>query len=168
LKNKWVIILVAVSFCLAVSGCDSPTPTASPYDGSGHGTDTTPSTGPGSGADTTPSGSSPTGITVPESTYTPPATDVTASDNAVMDAASAILFNDPATFTSLMSAETLTHVIGAPDLTTSDAKKIGAALQNAYIVNAEKDAFVYETTLDGVQISFMVIKEDGAWKISGL
>jgi hypothetical protein len=115
-----------------------------------------------------PSGGWPTATAVPESTYSPPASDLEASDGAVMDAASAILFNDPDSFTALMSAETLSHVSGTPDLTTPEVQKIGEALRNARMVRAGEDAFVYETTIDGVLISFTVIKEDGEWKIDGL
>jgi hypothetical protein len=166
LKNRWVIILVAVGLCLMVSGCDSPTPVPTSNHGSNTGTNTNANGGYSVSA--IPTNSPSTGNTVPESTYMPTEADVEASDNAVMEASSAIQFNDPSAFTALMAAETLTHVSGTPDLTTPEAKKVGEALQNAYMVRAEADAFVYETTMDGVQISFMVIKEDGAWKISGL
>jgi hypothetical protein len=160
------MILVAIALCLAVSGCTSPTPGPSSNYGSDPGTKTNPS---GSYAtDASPSGTSSTGNSMQESTYTPPAADIEASDNAIMDAASAIQFNDPAAFTAMMSAETLAHVSGMPDLTTPEAQKIGVALQNARVVKAVEDAFVYETNIDGVTISFMVIKADGAWKISGL
>jgi hypothetical protein len=166
LNIKWVIVLVTVILCLMVSGCDTPTPKPSSNYGPDYGTNSNPYGG--YATDTSPSGGYSTVTPAPESTYTPPATDSEASDNAVMDAASAIQFNDPDAFTALMSAETLTHVSGTPDLTTPEAQKIGEALQNARIVNAAEDAFVYETTIDGITITFMVVKEDGAWKISGL
>lgn len=151
-----------VGLCLAVSGCDTPTPAPTSNQGSNT------NSNDGYPAVASPTSRPSTGDVVPESTYTPPAADVEESDNAIMDAASAIQFNDPDAFTALMSAETLTHVSGTPDLTTPEAKKIGEALQNARVVNAAVDAFVYETTIDGVAITFMVVKEDGAWKISGL
>jgi hypothetical protein len=149
-----------------VSGCDTPTPAPTSNQGSNPGTNT--NSNGGYPAVASPTSRPSTGNVVPESTYMPPAADVEASDNAVMDAASAIQFNDPDAFTALMAAETLTHVSGTPDLTTPMAQKIGEALQNAHIVNSAEDAFVYETTIDGVTITFMVVKEDGAWKISGL
>jgi hypothetical protein len=166
LRYRLIIILVALAICLALSGCTSPTPGPSSGYGSYSGTKTNPSGG--YATDTSPSGSASTGAMVPENAYTSSAADAGASASAVMDAASAILFNDPDAFTGLMSAETLAHVSGTPDLTTPEAKTIGEALQNARIVNAAEDAFVYETTIDGVTITFMVVKEDGAWKISGL
>jgi hypothetical protein len=152
--------------CLTVSGCTSPTPAPASNPGSNQGTNT--NTNGGYSVSASPIGSPSTDYTVPDDTYTPPAIDVSASNSAVMDASSAILFNDPAAFTALMSAETLTHVSGTPDLTTAEAKQIAEALQKARIVRAEKDVFVYETTMDGIQVSFMVIKEGGAWKIYGL
>ncbi|HEY3273954.1 MAG TPA: hypothetical protein VGJ92_09340 [Methanocella sp.] len=163
---KWVIVLVTVILCLLVSGCDTPTPTPSSNYGSDYGANS--NSNGGYATDTNPYGGYSTVTPEPDSTYMPPATDSEAGDMAVMDAASAIQFNDPDAFTALMSAETLTHVSGTPDLTTPEAQKIGEALQNAHVVNSAEDAFVYETTIDGVTITFMVIKEDGAWKISGL
>lgn len=85
-----------------------------------------------------------------------------------MDAASAIVNNDPAGFTKLMSADTLSRVSGTPDLTTPEAQDVAAALLNAQMVRAEPDAMVYETTVDGVEISFLTVREDGTWKIYGL
>jgi hypothetical protein len=167
LRLRLVIILVTLVLCLTVSGCTSPSPAPSSEHGTGQGTNSNTDNN-GGNPSVSPSDSPSTGSLVPDDAYTVSGADVTASLNAVVDAASAIQFNDPAAFTGLMSADTISHVSGTPDLTTPEAKKIGEALQNAVPVKAEKDAFIYETTMDGVQISFLVIKEGGAWKISGL
>jgi hypothetical protein len=164
--SKVFLLLFSVLVVLAVCGCDEPTPRPSSNYGPDYGTNSYPYGG--YATDTTPYGGYSTPAPAPESTYRPPATDVEASDNAVMDEASAIQLNDPDAFTALMSADTLARVSGTPDLTTPDAIMVGDALRNARMVRAGEDAFVYETRMDGVLISFLVIQEDGEWKIDGL
>lgn len=100
---------------------------------------------------------------VSEKPYIANPADVTAGNKAVADAAAAIESGDVGAFTALMSSDTLSQVHGSPDLTG-----LVKGLKSARIVEEKKDAFVYEATVNGVDITFMVIKEDGAWKLSGL
>jgi hypothetical protein len=94
--------------------------------------------------------------------------DIKAGNKAVADAANAIQTKDTNTFTSLMSSEVLATVKGSPDLNSPTAISLAEGLRNAKIIKAEKDCFVYETKVNSTDITFLVIKEDGIWKISGL
>ncbi|GEM_PF-3096252 len=94
--------------------------------------------------------------------------DIKAGNKTVADTSSAIQARDVKAFTSLMSKNVLNHVQGSPDLTCPAASTLADSLRNAKIVKAEKDAFTYEITINAARITFMVIKEDGTWKISGL
>ncbi len=98
--------------------------------------------------------------------YTASAADIKASNDAVTAVASAIKANDAKTVTSLMSKRTLSVVTGNPDLSGPEAASLAKAMSSAKIVKAEPDAFVYETNFNGVDITFLVIKEDGTWKIA--
>lgn len=163
-KMKYKIILVLLIFllCLSASGCICCSGTQK-Y---------TPKAGqPAATLSYLPSAIEPS-VTASDQatggTYTASQADKEASNKAVSDAAAAIESNDPQAFTALMSSDVLSRVSGTPDLTTPEAVRIAAGLRSARIVNEKKDAFVYETSIDGTDISFLVIKEDGAWKISGL
>jgi predicted lipid-binding transport protein (Tim44 family) len=98
--------------------------------------------------------------------YTANSADIKASNATVTDVASAIKANDVKTFTSLMSSRVMSNVKGIPDLTSPEAAAFAAALSSARLVKAESDAFVYETTVNGTAITFLVIKEGGVWKIA--
>ena len=65
-----------------------------------------------------------------------------------------------------MSSRVMSNVKGIPDLTSPEAAAFAAALSSAWLVKAESDAFVYETTVNGTAITFLVIKEGGVWKIA--
>jgi hypothetical protein len=94
--------------------------------------------------------------------------DITASNKTITGAADSIRTKDVKTFTSLMSENVMKNVKGTPDLSSPEAVSLADSLKNAKIVGAQKDAFLYEITLNGSVISFMVVKENGTWKISGL
>jgi hypothetical protein len=102
------------------------------------------------------------------SAYTASAADIKAGNQTVANTASAIQAKDVKVFTSLMSRDLLSRVKGDPDLTSPEALVLADGLRNARIIKTEADAFTYEITVNGTKITFLVIKEDGAWKISGL
>lgn len=87
----------------------------------------------------------------------------------ILDKASqAIESRDTASFIETMSNDTLKGVNGKPDLSTPQAAKIAEGLKEAKVVDQRTDLVVYEMTIDGIAYSFFTVKEDGAWKISGL
>jgi hypothetical protein len=98
--------------------------------------------------------------------YTASAADIKASNDAVTEVASAIKANNAKTVTSLMAKRTLSVVTGSPDLSGPEAASLAKAMSSAHIVKAEPDAFVYQTNFNGTDITFLVIKEDGTWKIA--
>jgi hypothetical protein len=98
--------------------------------------------------------------------YTASAADIKASNDAVTEVASAIKANNAKTVTSLMAKRTLSVVTGSPDLSGPEAASLAKAMSSAHIVKAEPDAFVYQTKFNGTDITFLVIKEDGTWKIA--
>lgn len=148
--KKVIIMMLVIAASILLSGCCccsnlSASPSVRPDNGDWYGT-----------------------LTVTETPYTATSADIAAGNKAVSDAAAAIDANDDDAFTALMSQDTLSRVHGSPDLTGPEAKGLAKGLKNARIVMEKPDAFTYETTVNGVDIMFLVIKEDGAWKLSGL
>ena len=91
--------------------------------------------------------------------------DLAAANKTVADVAAAIQSKDAKAVTSLMSARMLADVKGDPDLSTPQAAALAEAMRNAKVLKAREDAVLYEMTLNGVRTSFMVVRENGAWKI---
>ena len=100
--------------------------------------------------------------------YTAPQADIKAGNKSVIDVSNAIQAKDTKAFTALMSTELLNKFKGAPDLTSPAAISLAEGLKTARIIKAEQDCFVYETKVNGTDITFLMIKENGVWKISGL
>jgi HEAT repeat protein len=108
---------------------------------------------------------------ISESIATKPSSNTSSIEDskAVLDkAANAIESQDKKAFLETISNETLTLVSGEPDLSTPEAAKMAKGLKEARVVNEEADKVSYEMTIDGSVYSFYTIKEEGAWKISGL
>jgi hypothetical protein len=64
-----------------------------------------------------------------------------------------------------MSARMLANLKSGPDLSTPQAAALAEAMRNAKVLKAREDAIVYEITLNGEQTSFVMVREDGSWKI---
>jgi HEAT repeat protein len=90
------------------------------------------------------------------------------SQQVLEKAANAIESGDKARFMETMSNDTLRKVSGDPDLSMPQAAKIVEGLRGAKAVDQRVNMVVYEMTIDASTYSFFTVKEDGAWKISGL
>lgn len=83
-------------------------------------------------------------------------------------AAQAIDSGNTEAFLQCLSNETRSGVRGILDFSTPEAGKMAVGLRSAKPKEIMADLVVYEMTIDKTAYSFNTIKEEGAWKISGL
>ncbi len=102
--------------------------------------------------------------------------DASPNDNAsvkesyvvLASAAQAIDSGNIEAFLQSLSNETRSGVRGDLDFSTPEAGKMALGLRDAKPKEIVADLVVYEMTIDATTYSFNAIREDGAWKISGL
>lgn len=95
-------------------------------------------------------------------------TSVNESYAVLASAAQAIDSGNIEAFLQSLANETRSVVRGDLDFSTPEAGKMAAGLRGAKPKEIMADLVVYEMTIDGTAYSFNAIKEEGAWKISGL
>jgi outer membrane murein-binding lipoprotein Lpp len=144
--SKAFFIILSVLVCMAVCGCDEPTPTPAPI-----------TQGPSMEA-----------MMADFGIYDEPATtdDLASSRNTLNAAVDALERGDKTAFLGTLSSD-LMPAFEAEDSLARPAA-LADAIRRAVVAESYRTAVVYTTVVNGKTFEIILVPEDGTWKIDEL